>query len=77
MAFFFIKFNKTMIFYILLKINYRIYTKHFMHLKIQISGTQVRSPKGSQCTTVAAASKGANIHVISFRSNIGFIYGEI
>lgn len=42
-----------------------------------ISRTFGRSKKGSRCTTIAAGTRGANIHVIGCISSLGFLYHEI
>lgn len=47
------------------------------NLNIHISRTQGRSLKGTRCTTIAAGSKGANVHVIGCISTMGFVYYEI
>lgn len=47
------------------------------NFNIHISRTEGRSRKGTRCTTVAAGSKGANIHVIGGISSLGFIHYEV
>ena len=46
------------------------------NLNIHIS-TEGRSVRGSRCTTVAAGSKGANVHVIGTISNLGIVHYEL
>ena len=47
------------------------------NLNIRISRTEGRSVRGSRCTTVAAGSKGANVHVIGAISNLGIVHYEL
>lgn len=47
------------------------------NFNIHISRAQGRSTKGTRCTTVAAGSKGANVHVIGCISTSGFIHYEV
>ena len=47
------------------------------NFNLHISRTEGRSLRGKRCTTVAAGSKGANIHVIGCISSMGMIYHEI
>ena len=47
------------------------------NLNIHISRSEGRSVKGSRCTTVAAGSKGANVHCIGAISNLGLIHYEL
>lgn len=42
-----------------------------------ISRTCGRSRKGSRCSTVAAGSRGANVHLIGCISSLGMIYNEL
>ena len=44
---------------------------------IHISRREGRSLRGTRCTTVAAGSKGANVHMIGCMSNAGFLHYEI
>ena len=47
------------------------------NFNIHISRKEGRSKKGTRCSTVAAGSKGANVHVIGAISNLGMIHQEI
>lgn len=47
------------------------------NFNIHISRAQGRSVKGTRCTTIAAGSKGANVHVIGCISTVGFIHYEV
>ena len=47
------------------------------NLNIHISRTEGRSVRGSRCTTVAAGSKGANVHVIGAISNLKIVHYEL
>ncbi len=47
------------------------------NFNIHISRSEGRSRRGTRCSTVAAGSKGANIHVIGCISNLGLIYHEV
>ena len=42
-----------------------------------ISCSEGRSVRGTHCTVAAAASKGANIHVIGCISTLGLIHHEV
>ena len=44
---------------------------------IHISRREDRSLRGTWCTTVAAGSKGANVHMIGCMSNAGLLHHEI
>lgn len=43
---------------------------------VHVSRSEGRSQKGTRCTTVAAGSKGSNIHTIGCMSSCGLIYYE-
>ena len=47
------------------------------NLNIHISRTEGRSVRGSRCTSVAAGSKGANVHVIGAISNLGIVHYQL
>lgn len=47
------------------------------NFNLYISRTQGRSKKGSRCTSVAAGSRGANVHLIGCIGNVGLIHYEI
>lgn len=47
------------------------------NFNLHISRTQGRSLKGTRCTTIAAGSKGANVHVIGCISTMGLIHYEV
>jgi len=47
------------------------------NFNLHISRTEGRSLRGRRCTTVAAGSRGANIHMIGCISSMGLIYHEI
>ena len=57
--------------------NVPIVFMHKTNLNIHISRTEGRSVRGSRCTTVAAGSKGANVHVIGAISNLGIVHYEL
>ena len=44
---------------------------------IHISRREGRSLRGTRCTTIAAGSKGANVHMIGCMSNAGLLHYEI
>ena len=47
------------------------------NFNIHISRSKCRSVRGTPCTVAAAASKGANIHVIGCISTLGLIHHEV
>ena len=47
------------------------------NFNLHISRTEGRSRRGTRCTTVAAGSKGANIHVIGCISNLGLLHSQV
>ena len=47
------------------------------NFNLHITRKEGRSLRGSRCTTVAAGSRGANIHLIGCISNYGLIHHEI
>ena len=47
------------------------------NFNIHISRSAGRSKKGTRCSTVAAASKGSNIHVIGAIASLGLIHLEV
>ena len=47
------------------------------NFNLHVSRGEGRSHRGKRCTTVAAGSKGANIHVIGCISSMGMIYHQI
>ena len=47
------------------------------NFSIHISRSEGRSVRGTRCTVAAAASKGANIHVIGCISTLGLIHHEV
>ncbi len=47
------------------------------NFNLHISRSEGRSIRGKRCTTIAAASRGANVHVIGCISSMGMIYNQI
>ena len=47
------------------------------NFNLHVSRSEGRSLRGKRCTTVAAGSRGANVHVIGCISSMGMIYHQI
>ena len=47
------------------------------NFNIHISRNEGRSKRGTRCTTVAAGSRGSNVHIIGAISNMGFIHHQL
>ena len=47
------------------------------NLNIHISRSEGRSARGTRCSTIAAGSKGANVHTIGAISSLGLIHYEL
>ena len=68
--------------YIRQLINYQAENKPIIYLdetnfNLHVSRAQGRSLKGTRCSTIAAGSKGANIHLIGCISTLGLLHHEI